>query len=140
MAARKLREIPQDLAQARDRFEAWRRTRATKSRIPDRLWSVAVKLVGKYGLSRTASTLRLDYYSLKNRSETNDDAQSDRVSPSFIEISPPVAAVRECVIELREVIASPGVTIRPTNSRPSSDPEQMRIHSSTRTTRLAIAL
>lgn len=40
-----------------------------RSRIPDPLWAAAVKMVGMYGLHRTAKVLRVDYYSLKKRGE-----------------------------------------------------------------------
>ena len=64
MADSKRREV-----RARDRFVAWRRTRKPKSRIPEPLWSLAVKLVATHGLHRVAATLKLDYYSLKKRVE-----------------------------------------------------------------------
>ena len=54
----------------RRRFELWRRTRQGRARIPEKLWSSAVKLAGTYGLCRTARTLRLDYNALKRRVES----------------------------------------------------------------------
>lgn len=62
MGGRKRREVPPGLARGRDRFRVWRRTRKPKSRIPEPLWALAVKLVAAHGLHRTASTLGLDYY------------------------------------------------------------------------------
>ena len=49
------------VAVVRRRFELWRGTRRGRGRIPERLWTSAVKLAATYGLCRTARTLRLDY-------------------------------------------------------------------------------
>jgi hypothetical protein len=51
----------------------------------------------KYGLSRTAAVLKLDYYSLKKRIE----GASKRAVPStFVELPlTPLSAMSECVIE-----------------------------------------
>ena len=67
MVGRKHRDIPAPLARGRDRFDSWRRTRKAGTRIPNKLWSLAVKLADGHGLNRTASVLGLDYYSLKKR-------------------------------------------------------------------------
>ena len=109
MVGRKHRELPAPLARGRDRFEAWRRARAAGARIPERLWTLAVKLAGAHGLSRTASALRLDYYGLKRRvASSNSDRRSP--TPAFVELSPvPAATPRECVIELED---SSGSTMR----------------------------
>jgi hypothetical protein len=57
-------ELPKDLAQARSRFGAWRERRQGGRRIPQPLWNPAVQLANKHGVSRTATALCLDYYSL----------------------------------------------------------------------------
>lgn len=102
MARRTQGAIPRSLASGQDRFEAWRRTRKPRARIPDRLWSLAVKLAEAHGLSRIASVLKLDYYALKKRLESKD---SDSVSNpgAFVEITPPSpAGSGECVIEFED--------------------------------------
>ena len=102
MAGRTCGEIPASLARGRDRFEAWRQTRAVGARIPDRLWALAVKLADAHGLSCTASALKLDYYSLKKRLEVSN-SESTSMSPAFFEVSPPSsAAAGECVIEFED--------------------------------------
>jgi hypothetical protein len=99
MVGRKRRDIPAPLARGRDRFVVWRRTRKAGTRIPDKLWTLAVKLADGHGLHRTASVLRLDYYALKKRLEArNSDATS--VPPAFVELaSPSPSASSECVVE-----------------------------------------
>jgi len=101
MSRRKHRDIPTPLARGRARFEAWRRTRAVGARIPQRLWTLAVKLAVAHGLNRTASALRLDYYTLKRRVESTN-AQAGSATPAFVELAPPVATPRECVIEFED--------------------------------------
>ena len=66
MFGRKRVDVPESLARGRERFEAWRRSRKVGARIPDSLWSLAVTLAESHGLSRTASALKLDDYSLKD--------------------------------------------------------------------------
>lgn len=61
------RGVASDLASVRRRLEAWRRAREKRGRIPESLWAAAVKVAGRHGVNRTASVLRLDYYSLKER-------------------------------------------------------------------------
>ena len=102
MVGRKRGDIPKSLVLGRDRFETWRRSRKVGARIPDKLWSLAVKLAEAHGLSRTASALKLDYHGLKNRvAGRNGDSSS--VAPAFIELtSPPLASSTECVVEFED--------------------------------------
>jgi len=69
MGTGKRRDLPARLEGLRRRFEQWRRTRKGRSRIPEPLWAAAVKVAGTYGIHRTAKTLRVDYYALKERVE-----------------------------------------------------------------------
>jgi hypothetical protein len=98
MGGRARGELPKDLAQGRSQFQAWR-ARRTAGRIPQALWALAVRLVGRYGVSRTATALGLDYYSLKKRAlETADPAPAS--SPAFIELPSPVVVGKQAVLEL----------------------------------------
>ncbi len=108
MGKNKRGEIPPELGRARDRFQAWRRTRKPKSRIPEPLWALAVELSAAVGLHRTASTLKLDYYSLKKRVEAAE-VREDSNGPAFIELPSVVAPMRECVIEFEDGV---GVSLR----------------------------
>ena len=102
MVGRKRGEVSKALARGRDRFEAWRRTRKFGARIPDRLWSLAVRLAAAHGVSRTASALKLDYHALKNR-VTGENCDSNSVPPTFIELTPgPIAPSTECVVEFED--------------------------------------
>jgi hypothetical protein len=102
MASRNQRELPGDLARARDRLAAWRRTKEPRSRIPESLWELAVKLANKYGLNRTARTLKLDYYSLKKRVDAAAVGRGDEDGVAFLELPATLAPVPECVIQFED--------------------------------------
>jgi len=102
MVGREHRDIPAPLARGRDRFDLWRRTRKAGTRIPNKLWSLAVKLADGHGLNRTASVLGLDYYALTRRVAARK-SDSTSVPPAFIELSPPrLGATGECVVEFED--------------------------------------
>jgi hypothetical protein len=91
-------ELPKDLARARSQFQAWR-GRQTGRRIPQHLWDLAVRLVNRHGVSRTAAVLGLDYYSLKKRFESVAREPASG-SPPFVELPAPVVLTRQCQFEL----------------------------------------
>ena len=102
MVGRRRCDIPTPLARGRDRCEVWRRTRKAGTRIPGKLWPLAVELAEGHGLNRTASVWGLDYYALKKRVEARN-SDSTSLPPAFIELSPPsLAASGECVVEFED--------------------------------------
>ena len=101
MRKRKSSEMPASLSRLEQRFAAWREKRVAGQRIPDSLWDSAVKMAIEHGVSRTASLLKLDYYSLKKRAE---DASTFSTSSAFVELPPvPPSMTSECVIEWEDV-------------------------------------
>ena len=98
MRTRQRGELPLDLAQGRHRFQTWRERRQGGRRIPQTLWALAIRLVRQHGISRTATALGLDYYSLKKRVEA-DGQQPPSPGPAFVELPAPlvVAALRNRV-------------------------------------------
>jgi hypothetical protein len=99
VGTRQRRELPKDLAQARSRFEAWRQRRPGGRRIPQPLWNLAVQLASTHGVSRTATALGLDYYSLKKQAEAAAP-QPPPCGPAFVELPPPVAIGKQALFEL----------------------------------------
>ena len=82
----------------RMRFEAWRSRCQPRTRIPKKLWESAVQAAKEYGLNKTAKTLRLDYYTLKQKIEVSSGNRQP--APAFIELhSPTVGSIAECIIE-----------------------------------------
>jgi hypothetical protein len=56
-----------DLAQTAAAFAHWRTATPVGARIPEALWSQAVALAARHGVSQVATTLHLDYARLKRR-------------------------------------------------------------------------
>jgi len=101
-------DLPRDLVRARSRFQAWREL-GTGGPIPPSLWKSAIRLASIHGVSRTAATLRLDYYTLRQRvhaagrvqaaQAAGDEAQSS--TPAFVEVAtPPMVFGTQCRFEL----------------------------------------
>ena len=107
MAATECDDLPLALARARARFQAWRGRRPAGERIPQPLWTLAVRLVNQHGVSRTASALGLDYYGLKKRVAAAGETSSN--GPAFVELPAPVVVGKQCQFELDN---SAGVTMR----------------------------
>ena len=95
--------LPGDLENALRRFEQWRQVRKAPTPIPESLWSAAVALAGKYGISRTAKVLRVAYYSLQERVERATAAPGGTVTakpPTFLEVAVPARLTTgECLLE-----------------------------------------
>jgi hypothetical protein len=92
--------LPRALEQARERFEAWRKTRKGGGRIPERLWKLAVRTAAKHGAYKTSLALRLDYVVLKRRLEAEQAAKAlvKHEAPTFVEVrASGSSSVPECV-------------------------------------------
>jgi hypothetical protein len=112
MTNRSKSDIPARLARGRQRFDKFRKTHKGCRRLPESLWSAAVKLARTYGVNRTAHTLRLDYSGLKKRLESavSDTPSEAPPGPKFIELLPSeLTAAAECALECRR---PDGTTIR----------------------------
>lgn len=112
MKNRSKSDVPARLVRGRERFDKFRKKHKGYRRLPDSLWSAAVKLAQTYGVNQTARTLRLDYNGLKKRLEsTVSDTPSEATSdPKFIELLPSeLTAAAECTLECRR---PDGTTIR----------------------------
>lgn len=89
------------LSDVESQFERWRRSRRRGARIPATLWDAAVGAARDCGVSKVAGALRLDYYKLKQRLET-DPGPETGVGCSFLEIPLPIPPMSECVFELED--------------------------------------
>lgn len=100
--------VPVRLQRLEQRFAAWREKRVKGERIPKSLWNAAAKLASEFGIHKTASVLRLGYYSLKKRVESqsnvSDPGKSQNASQTtFVELpAPTMTPVNECVIEMED--------------------------------------
>ncbi len=83
------------------RLEEWRQSRKKGVAIPDTLWSAAIEVARKDGVTRTATALHLDGGKLKRLMMAADGVEKKTTAPSFMElIAPEAAAVAQCVIEM----------------------------------------
>ena len=98
MNARTTAILPADLEKTRRRFEQWRQRRKVSTPIPESLWAAAVKVAGRYGISRTARALGVGYYALKDRVEKETSASTACSPPhneaTFVELAVPSPAGR----------------------------------------------
>ncbi len=102
MKHRSQSQLPAKLADGRQQFERWRSQHKPYTHIPEPLWALATELAREFGLNRTASMMRLDYYGLKKRLERPvvDDTSPATAGPSFLELLPVQGTPAvECTIE-----------------------------------------
>ena len=111
MSTKRTRDLPARLKDLRRRFERWRRTHQARARIPEPLWSAAVKMANRYGIHRTAKALRLDYYSVKKRVEQKaggaGEVPKEGATATFLELP---SSLRdgscECTGELEDSVGA----------------------------------
>jgi hypothetical protein len=99
MGTRQRRQLPPELMRGRSRFQTWRGQRKVGGRIPQGLWTMAVRLAKTHGVSRTAAVLGLDYYSLQKRAKSAA-SEPQPSGPAFVELTSPVIVAKHCRFEL----------------------------------------
>jgi hypothetical protein len=96
-------DLPARLEGVRRRFEWWRGTRKGHGRIPDSLWDAAALMAGRYGISRTANALGVNYQALKNRlgrTAAVARGQEAEGEARFVELTPVApSGTCECLLE-----------------------------------------
>jgi hypothetical protein len=98
------KQLPLPLQRAAERFQRWRSVRRGRAPIPKPLWTLATRLAGRFGVSRTAATLKLDYYSLKRRLSENTLASDPT---AFLELpGSSLAAAGECIIDCENSVGA----------------------------------
>jgi len=89
------------IEEAKARFEEWRQHRKGKAPIPSELWSAAVEVARKEGVSRTATELHLAWNELKQRMAATGTVPRQPARTAFVElVAPPTLSRPECTIEL----------------------------------------
>jgi len=105
MKRRRGAALPARLAKARNRFEAWRKSREKRSAVPEKLWRLAANLAQEYGVHPVSRALRVNYERLKARAGARavTARRPKRRRSPFVELptdapifSPP------CVVELEK--------------------------------------
>jgi hypothetical protein len=77
----------------------WRSRHTPRQPLPRHLWDLAVRLVPRHGLHRTARALKLDYYSLKKHVAA-DNPQPPSPGPAFVELPTPLVVSKQALFEL----------------------------------------
>lgn len=92
---------PADVERGAVRFATWRARRRRGERIPAALWSLAVELAERHGVSRTASALGVGYYALHDRVVARRPMKAG-VAPAvtLVEVPPPQGGSATCVVEI----------------------------------------
>ena len=105
MKRRRGAALPARLAKARDRFEAWRKSREKRSAIPEKLWRLATSLTQDFGVHTVSKALRVNYERLKARAGANGGTarRPGRPRSPFVELptDAPIFSL-PCVIELEK--------------------------------------
>src|SRR6266508_3117089 len=94
---------PRTLDDLRRRIDQWRLTRRHRRPMPEDLWQQAARIARIQGINPTASALRLNYYSLKERSEDlPKEVPAPAAPPAFVEVQAPAALspASRCEVEV----------------------------------------
>ena len=89
---------------ARSQFEAWRKRRPCRNRIPEALWQAAVGLCREHSVCEVSRSLRLNYNGLKNRVTRARDrspavGQGSELNFVKLDLGAPIAP-SECLVEM----------------------------------------
>jgi hypothetical protein len=107
--------IPPGVRAVRNRFEAWRKAKSGREKIPERLWSQAAALGSRHGVNLVSRWLRLNHTALQDRARIATRSRPKKAGTAFIEWRPAVpapfspVAAPEYVVELE---ARPGRVLR----------------------------
>jgi hypothetical protein len=108
-------KVPPGARAVRDRFEAWRKAKSGREKIPERLWAQAAALGKRHGVNLVSHWLRLNHSALRDRIGALTRPKPKHVGPAFIEWTPaalappPLAATAEYIVELDD---RPGRVLR----------------------------
>jgi hypothetical protein len=83
--------IPSDLLKLKKRFEAWRKTRAKRSKTPDRLLKAAAALLDHYSASMVCRVCGINLRTLRRRSSSKASTRRPPPDPDFFPISITIA-------------------------------------------------
>lgn len=98
------------LAEARQRFERWRKFRGSGGRIPHELWMAAAKAAAAHGAEAVAADLSVNLGRLRHWMGIVDGGEPEVAPAAFVEL-PPLAnfagmaeagSAAECTLELEE--------------------------------------
>ena len=80
------RTVAGGLAEAKRGFDQWRRNWRRRTRIPERLWQLAVEAASVHGVHPTARQLRLNPTKLQERLQSRSQHKASQDVPGFVEL------------------------------------------------------
>jgi hypothetical protein len=88
----------------RNQFEAWRKRRRCRTRIPEALWQAAVDLCREHSICEVSQALRLNYNDLKDRVQRSKDrglviGQGPDLNFVKLDFEAPITR-SECLVEM----------------------------------------
>ncbi|HEX9640405.1 MAG TPA: hypothetical protein VGB13_03745 [Candidatus Krumholzibacteria bacterium] len=100
------------LSEVRRQFERWRKNRPRGTRIPEDLWRAAAEAGCEAGVSKTAQVLHLDFYELRERTNSvlrkrgtawqTRPVQEALPEGGFFELALGAPPNSECVLEMED--------------------------------------
>jgi hypothetical protein len=85
-------------------FEAWRKRRRCRSRIPEALWQAAADLCSEHSIGEVSQALRLNYNDLKDRVQRSRDrglAMGQGPDLNFVKLDLGIPIMpSECLVEM----------------------------------------
>lgn len=92
-------EIPQELADLRQRLEQWRSQQSGRQKLPGDFWSEAAALAHRHGVTRVANVLRMNVSVLRSKSEMRPGKPRSQAA-EFVEVALPPLLDSECTLEM----------------------------------------
>jgi hypothetical protein len=93
------------IARVQPVLTAWRQRRKHREPIPEPLWRAMVRLARRYGLSRVAQVLRVNYTALQHHLLATAAPQAPRsgaIAAEFVEVPMTTCSNSQWVIELED--------------------------------------
>ena len=92
------------LEAVRNQFEAWRKRRRCRTRIPEALWQAAADLCSEHSICEVSQALRLNYNDLKDRVQRSKDrglaiGQGPDLNFVKLDLGTPIMP-SECLVEM----------------------------------------
>jgi hypothetical protein len=102
--------VKSTLEVVRHQFEAWRKRRRCRSRIPETLWQAAAYLCREHSIGEVSQVLRLNYNDLKHRVQRSRDrglaiGQGPDLGFVKLDLGSPIMP-SECLVEMEAVNGS----------------------------------
>ena len=96
--------IRHTLEEVRNQFEAWRKRRRCRTRIPETLWQAAEDLCSEHSICEVSQALRLNYNDLKDRVQRSKDrglaiGQGPDLNFVRLDLRTPIMP-SECLVEM----------------------------------------